>query len=491
MSEPRNVKIHRLPSGVSKLDDILGGGWPEYSFNLIVGEPGSGKTTLAHQFMFANATAERPALYFTVLGEPTIKMLRYQQQFAFFDMTKVNNVVQFANLTDEALTTDLGQVLGAIVAKIEEFSPKIVVVDSFRTLIPQGSATGTTTVQEFVQRLATKLTSWQATTFLLGEYPETEIRENPVFTMADGLLAMTQRVERNSMVRQVRVLKMRGNAPQPGLHTIRISDNGVQAFPRMLKPIEEAQATITPELISSGVPGLDEMLGGGTLRGNGVLVAGPVGSGKTTLALHFVAEGVKRREPGVIVIFEETTPKYLDQARAFGIDLEDMVRRGLLEMVYVRPLDLSMDETLYAIQTAVDKLGAKRVVLDSISGLEAALAPAFKEDFLESLYRLLGALTGVGITILLTVEVTEPYNDMRFTPHPISFLTHDIVLQRYFELRGELRSFLTVIKTRARSHSRELREYQVTANGLVVGDRLTELTGVITAVPETRRSDDQ
>src|SRR3954468_23009082 len=117
MNESRRVPIERLTSGVSKLDDILGGGWPEYSFNLIVGEPGSGKTTLAHQFMFANATLERPALYFTVLCEPTIKMLRYQQQFAFFDMTKVNNVVQFANLSDEALTTDLGRVLDAIVAK--------------------------------------------------------------------------------------------------------------------------------------------------------------------------------------------------------------------------------------------------------------------------------------------------------------------------------------------------------------------------------------
>src|SRR5918996_1012951 len=238
MSESRGVSINRLPSGVPKLDDILGGGWPEYSFNLIVGEPGSGKTTLAHQFMFANATPERPALYFTVLGEPTIKMLRYQQQFAFFDTTKVNTVVQFANLTDEALTNDLGKVLEAMVAKIDELSPKIVIVDSFRTLIPKTSIADTMTVQEFVQRLAAKLTSWQATTFLLGEYPETEIRENPVFTMADGLLTMTQRVDRNSMVRQVRVQKMRGNAPQPGLHTIRISTDGLQAFPRMLTPVE-------------------------------------------------------------------------------------------------------------------------------------------------------------------------------------------------------------------------------------------------------------
>ena len=126
------------------------------------------------------------------------------------------------------------------------------------------------------------------------------------------------------------------------------------------------------------------------------------------------------------------------------------------------------------------------MILDSLSRLEAALAPAFKEDFLESLYRLLGALTGAGVTILLTLEVTEPYNDMRFTPHPISFLTHDIVLQRYYELEGELHTFLTVIKTRARGHSRDMRKYAVTGNGIVVGDRLSDLSGLITAVPTVR-----
>src|SRR5215217_8420402 len=271
MNDARQVQIARLPSGVSKLDDVLGGGWPEYSFNLVIGEPGSGKTTLAHQFMFANASPERRAVYFTVLGEPTIKMLRYQQQFSFFDITKVNKVIHFANLTDEALTNDLGQVLDAILARVEAVEPRIVMVDSFRTLVPQSGDDSGLSLQQFVQRLAGKLTSLQATTFLLGEYPESQIRENPVFTMADGLITLSQHVSRNSMVRQVQVLKMRGNAPQPGMHTVRISDAGLQAFPRMLKPIEEAQGEVSRELVSTGVEGLDDMLGGGTLRGNGML----------------------------------------------------------------------------------------------------------------------------------------------------------------------------------------------------------------------------
>ena len=488
MNERHKVNIKKIPSSVPRLDIVLGGGFPEYSFNLITGDPGSGKTTLAHQFMFAHATEENPAIYFTILGEPALKMLRYQQQFTFFDQNKVNKSIHFINLSQEALDNDLSKVLDNLVAQVEKISPGIVVVDSFRTLVRAISEVepDKMNLSEFMQRLAMHLTSWQVTSLLIGEYANQEMRENPIFTIADGILVLTQSTERNSMVRKLQVPKMRGLSPQPGLHTVRINEDGLQIYPRMIKPIEEAQKDLPSRVISIGVAGLDEMLGGGTLTGNSILVAGSAGSGKTTLALQFIAEGIKQDEPGVIAIFEETIPKYLDQAKGFGIDLEEMVKQGKLELVYIRPLDLSVDETLYTIQEAVDRVGATRVVLDSISGLQAALAPTFEQDFRESLYRLLGAMTGVGITVLMTVEVIENYNELRFTPHIISFLTHDIILQRYIEIEGQLRRMMTVIKTRGRKHSNDLRAYQVTAEGLVVGEVLKQYRGLITSVPRLR-----
>jgi circadian clock protein KaiC len=475
---------------VPRLDDVLGGGVPEYSFNVIAGDPGSGKTTLAHQVIFANATKQRPAIYFTILGEPALKMLRYQQQFTFFRKEQVNKAIHFINLSEQAMEADLTQVLESIVNHVQKLNPAIVVVDSFRTLVRATVEVkpGKMQLPEFVQRLAMHLTSWQVTSFLIGEYEEPEMRQNPVFTMADGIVVLSQNVERNSMVRKLRVPKVRGQAPQPGLHTVRIDQSGLQIFPRMIKPIEDAQEKIPSRLISTGNKSLDEMMGGGTLTGNTMLVAGPSGSGKTTAAIQFIAEGVKHNEPGVIAIFEETTQKYSDQARGFGVDLEKMSRQHKLEMVYLRPLDLSVDETLYAIQAAVDRVGAKRVVIDSISGLQAALAPTFEIDFRESLYRLLGAMTGVGITVLMTVEVTENYNELRFTPHAISFLTHDIVVQRYVEIEGELRRLITVIKTRGRKHSSELRSYEVTDKGIVIGEVLKQYRGLISAIPELRES---
>jgi circadian clock protein KaiC len=182
---PSKVTILKLPTGVRGLDEILGGGIPEFSFNIIAGTPGCGKTTLAHQIVFANATVKNPALYFTVLGEPAIKMLRYQQQHSFFDEAKLGRAVRFINLSDVVVKQDLDAVLKEIVKQVTAINPGIVVVDSFRTMVRKGvSGAGEGETQAFIQGLAQFLCSWQATTFLVGEYVPDEIRDNPVFTVA-------------------------------------------------------------------------------------------------------------------------------------------------------------------------------------------------------------------------------------------------------------------------------------------------------------------
>jgi circadian clock protein KaiC len=467
------------------LDAVLGGGLPEYSFNLIAGGPGAGKTTLAQQIVFANATPDRPALYFTVLGEPTIKMLRYQQNFSFFDSALVNSAIQYINLSEEALEQDLRVVLERMVAEVERATPGIVVVDSFRTLSGRNidsAPPGSMTIDHFVQRLALHLTSWEVTSFLIGEYGDQEQR-NPVFTVADGVLWLSQATDRNSVVRKLQVMKMRGRAPMPGLHTFRITNGGLQIFPR----IPEQQAERRPQAsrrLATGVPGLDEVMGGGIPAGDAVMLAGPAGSGKTTFATQFVAEGLRHGEPAIIVVFEEYPEEYLARASARNQEIETMIAAKKLEIIYLRPLDLSVDETLAEVIEAVRRLGAARVVIDSLSGFEVALAPAFREDFRESLYRLVGALTATGVTVVMTAEVVGAYPDVRFTTEKVSFITDDILVQRFIEIAGELRKVLVVAKMRGSEHSHDFRFYDITAKGAVVGASLTNYHGIMTGVPE-------
>jgi circadian clock protein KaiC len=484
MSPQDRVIIRHLPTGVQGLDEILGGGLPEYSFNIIAGAPGGGKTTLAHQIMFANATAERPALYFTVLGEPAIKMLRYQQQFRFFDQAKLNTSVRFINLSQVAMDQDLGAVLEAIVKEVEAAVPSIVVVDSFRTLSRREQVgTGDRDLQCFVQRLALHLTSWQATTFLLGEYSEEEIQSNPVFTVADGLFWLFQSVERNSIVRKLQVMKMRGQASVPGMHTFRITDAGLQAFPRTFGLTGRPEKIDGKRRLSCGVPELDAMFGGGIPDGDSLLVAGPSGSGKSLLGVQFLAEGLRQGHAGVVAIFEERPEEYVDRASSFGIDLATPKAQDQLDLIYIRPLDLSVDETVREIIDSVQRIGARRLVIDSLTGFEMALAPAYRTDFRESLYRMIGALTRVGVTILSTVEVQETFTGFDLSSYAVSFLSDDILRLRYVSIDGQLRKMLMVVKMRRGPHSVDMREFTITSEGLVIGDRLKGYRGLLTGVP--------
>jgi circadian clock protein KaiC len=432
MNEHANDVIRRLATGVPGLDAVLGGGLPEFSFNIIAGAPGGGKTTLAHQIIFANATPERPALYFTVLGEPAIKMLRYQQQFSFFDPAKLSDSIRFVNLSDLVLENDLGTVLEEITRQVEAASPGIVVVDSFRTVVRKADGpTGEMELQGFIQKLALHLTSWQATTFLIGEYAEQEMRNNPVFTVADGLLWLSQSVDRNSIVRKLQIIKMRGQASVPGLHTFRITEDGLEIFPRNFGLTERKERPATRRRLSTGIPTLDGMMGGGIPEGDSVLVTGASGTGKSLIATQFLAEGIRQGEPGLALVFEERPREYASRAETFGLPLEAARQDGRLGILYLRPLDLSVDEAVQAILAAVEKIGAKRVVIDSLAGFEMALAPSFREDFRESLYRMITALVGVGVTIVSTTEMPDTFTGLPFTPYGVSFLTDDIIRLRY------------------------------------------------------------
>ena len=484
------VAIHRLQTGVPGLDDVLGGGLPEFSFNLIAGAPGTGKTTLAQQIMFALSGPKRPAVYFTVVGEPPLKMLRYQQQFSFFDMARVNDSVRYVNLGKDALDGALDKLLGRIVQEVEATSPRVVIVDSFRTVAQAvGRKNGDLDLQHFVQQLAVQLSSWEATTFLVGEYQPSEVERNPVFTVADGLLWLDQSLDRNSMVRKIQVMKMRGQGPIPGLHTFRITKDGIQVFPRVIVPRKEpphpaAGATRAPqERLSTGVKALDEMLGGGIPAGYSVLLAGPSGSGKSVLASKFISEGARHHQPGIIAVFEKRPNEYA-QSGPEGQRFERLVHERKVGIIQTRPLDLSIDEMLNEIVEAIQRLKARRLVIDSLSGFELALAPTFREDFRESLYRMVAVLTGMGITMMMTAELEDSYADLRFSPHGTAFLTDAIIMQRYIELKGQLQRVIAVVKVRGSAHSKDLRAFEVTDQGIVIGDALGAYEGLLTGSPE-------
>ena len=473
--------INRLATRVPGLDEVLGGGLPEFSFNLIAGQPGCGKTTLAHQIMFALATPQRPAIYFTVLGEPPLKMLRYQQQFDFFDNAAINHSVRFVSLSEDAMNGDLDRVLQRIVDEVQACSPGLVFVDSFRSVVFANEHAGgpRTSLQLFVQQLGMLMTTWQATTFLIGEYFN-ETDANPVFTVADGLIWLRQSVHRNSMVRKMEIMKMRGQPSLPGLHTFRIDHSGVRVF----APPQASAAVHAPAAaaqgsgrVGTGVPVLDGMLGGGLPRGYSLLVAGPSGSGKSILAASFLAEGARVGETGVLAVFEQAP----NRVRHAG--LSALVESGRVGVVDSRVPDLSIDEVVLLILDEARRLQATRVVIDSLSGFELALAPTFRTDFRESLLGLVTALTRAGLTVLMTSELEDRYTDLRFSPYGAAFMTDAIIVQRYIEVDSRLQRVMAVVKVRGSAHADQLRAYTIDDGGLRIGEPLPEQEGLLGGRP--------
>lgn len=319
---------------------------------------------------------------------------------------------------------------------------------------------------------------------MIGEYLQPETESSPIFTVADGILWMSQNLLRNSMVRKMQVVKMRGQAQAPGLHTFRISNAGVQIFPRaIIKSELETLASSQPapgvmRRVSMGVPGLDDMMGGGLPAGFSLLVVGPSGSGKTILATEFLAEGVRLGEPGVIAAFEKSPSQLHGNQK-----LRQMAQLGQVGVIDTRALDLSIDETLHDLIEMITTMKAKRVVIDSLSGFELSLAPEFSEDFRGSLYRMVTELTSLGVTILMITELEDRYTDLRFSPYGSAFLADAIIVQRYVELSSQFKRAISVVKVRGSRHSKDIRLFDITDDGLVLGRTLSGFTGITTGSP--------
>ena len=363
--------LEKLSTGVKSLDLILNGGIPKYSVNILGGPPGSGKTILAQQIVFQNASPTQKVPYLITVSEPTIKLLRYQQQFNYFDMSKINSgAVMYFNIADALTQGGLGQVAKVIRQYVEDYEPAILAIDSFKAI--HDLVTSPSEIREFGYDLANVLSIGQCTTFLIGEYTHEDISNAPIFAIADGIIMMDSERQGLQDVRHINVVKMRGDAYFRGRHPFSISRDGIEVYPRITTPEEVPYYTVGETSTPTGIEGLDTMTEGGLPKNSVTLLAGGSGVGKTLVALHFIVEGARRGEPGVFVTFQETMGHLNGIAKRFGRDLEDMERKKLLKVLYTSPVEMSVDQHTALIRNVAAELGAKRLVIDSLSDIEIA-----------------------------------------------------------------------------------------------------------------------
>lgn len=449
----------RITSGTSRLDLILGGGLSRNAINLVVGLPGSGKTILAQQCVFANASVERPGIYLSTVSEPLEKILRFGQTLSFFDAAAVGGRVVYDDLGSVLGDRGLAGVLDRVRELIQERQPGIMVIDSFKALRPYAGSDGQ--FREFLHSLAGMLTAFPVTSLWIGEYGASEIGVTPEFAVADAIIALGSSQTSERSARVIQVLKVRGGEFLSGSHAYRISADGISAYPRLADPGAEQGYQLARDRRSSGIQALDDMLADGYWPGASTLIAGPTGAGKTLMGLHFVFGGAADGEPGLIATLQEN-PTQLDRiARSFGWSLQD----DKITLMYRTPVDLYVDEWVYELFDTVEATGVTRVLVDSLGDLQAASPDPTR--FREYVYSLLHRFSRRGVSVMMTYEIPELSGATRLTEYGASHLADNVVLLQYhgFE-RGTVSRSLAVLKTRASSHDPHLREFDITPHGI-------------------------
>jgi circadian clock protein KaiC len=455
----------RLPSGSDRLDAVLGGGLPLNGITLVMGRPGTGKTILAQQYLFRNATAERPALYLSTVSEPLEKILRHGQSLEYFDASALGSRVVYEDLGQTLNDDGLSGVLARITELLKQRRPGLMVIDSFKAL--QVYASDASGFRRFLHDLAGRLSAVPITSFWVGEYDGTRLTDAPEFAVADAILSLSADRDAEREMRVFQVLKLRGSSFLSGKHAYRLSPHGLDIFPRLADPLGMDDHGEPPERMSSGVPALDAMLADGYWKGASTLVAGPSGVGKTLLTQHFVFAGAQRGETGVIATFQENPAQLERILQGFSWSIKD----PRIELMYRTPVDLYLDEWVYDFLDVLQRIGASRVVIDSLGDLRAAAGDELR--FREYMYSLLQRCARANVSVMMTQEVPDLFGVTRLSEYGISHLSDNVILLQFLRGDSELKRALTVLKTRGSAHEPQLRQYEITSKGVVLGEQFT------------------
>lgn len=452
-------EVERLSSGHDALDNVLGGGLPTNAVNLIVGLPGSGKTMLAEQYLFHNATVERPCLYFTTASEPLEKLVRYGQRLAFFDPTAVGRSVFYEDLGPILQRQGLAAALDRIVVGLRERRPGFLIIDSFKAL--QTYAADPLEFRRFVIELTGRVSAMAVNSFWVGEYGIDEVASAPEFAVADAIIALEARRQGDRSARSLQILKLRGSDFLSGMHAYRLSRNGLRVFPRLADVADLPGYVLADQRMSTGVPELDEMMGGGLWPGSATLVAGPSGTGKTLTGLQFLREGARRGERVVFASLQENPTQIARVAAGYGWDLDGV------EVFYRSPVDVYIDEWVYDLIALVDRLGATRILIDSLSDLRIASPDATR--FHEYVYSLGQRCSRRGISLMMTHEVHDLFGNAGIVDSQISHLSDNVIILRYLLDGDDVRRAMIVLKTRGTDHEDAVREFEITGAGITIG----------------------
>jgi circadian clock protein KaiC len=465
----------RLSTGLADLDQILGGGLKPGSVVMLAGPPGTGKTILAQQICFANATAQRKAVYYTTLSEPHAKLVEHLSPFSFYDSQALGSrveVMHLGDLLEKEGTGALDPLVDEIVRKALDEEPAIVVIDSVKML--RDYATDKE-LRAALYRLTSRVALSQAVLLLLGEYTPQEMEDGPEFALADGILQLAYEPREPVDRRWLRVVKFRGGTHLEGKHTFRLSPEGFTVFPRIETLIPAAMPVFAGRL-QSGIPGLRDLTGGGIPRGDSILILGQPGVGKTICSLRFVAEGLADNERCLYITFQDTVEQLIGMASGFGWDFQSPRADGRLTISHVPMDSLDLDVLAAVVRTELAGGQVSRVVIDSLA--EMVFAARESERFPAYMRRLIGLIRAAGASLLVTSETTT-LGPAKESLSGIVFLFHDVIQLRYIERNSKVGRALNIVKMRNSEHDTGIYLCTITNEGLQIGEPLEGVTGIL------------